>query len=170
MRCTTTWLLIGAACGGCVIGPEDAEDPDLDARLLDELAAYRVHRPVNTQPFASTLGPFDVNCYVTGDVNDYARIHPEQSGSRVTLAHGTMIVREVLAADGTIDKLTVMAKGPPGFDPSFGDWWFAVTDAHARPTTKDGLVLVGRLPQCHACHDERAQDDFLFGIPLGESR
>lgn len=80
-----------------------------------------------------------------------------------------MIVREVLDANGEVAKLTMMAKGPPGYDPTLGAWWFGVTDPNGRPLVQDGQLLVGRLTQCHECHSERADDDFLFGVPPADS-
>ena len=85
----------------------------------------------------------------------------------MTVAFGTVIVREVLDARGQITKLTVMAKGPPGYDPSLGDWWFAVTDPRGVPLTENGVVQLGRMNQCHNCHLDRGRDDFLFGVPSG---
>ena len=54
--------------------------------------------------------------------------HAETTGSGVTVSPGTVIVRSVLDASGNVSKLTLMAKGPPGYDPSIGDWWFGETD------------------------------------------
>ncbi|MBS1122945.1 MAG: hypothetical protein H6Q90_5173 [Deltaproteobacteria bacterium] len=162
-------LVVGASCSGCVVGndpPSDVDDvDDVDATTLDVVDAYRGLSQINSHAYVSDLGPFDINCYVAGDVAKYQQIHPEQSGSGIRVAVGTVIVREVLDAQGAVEKLTVMAKGPPGFDPSLGDWWFGVTDPQGRPLEDDAGALLGRLTQCHGCHDARAQDDYLFGVP-----
>jgi hypothetical protein len=99
---------------------------------------------------------------------DYAQISPGVSGSGVTLPEGTTIVREVLDADGGVDKLTIMAKGPPGYNPELGDWWFGVTAPEGIPLETDAGLLMGRLTECYSCHAPRSDDGFLFGVPLGD--
>jgi hypothetical protein len=152
---------------GCTVG--DGVDGEIDEASLAPLASYQAMAKINTRPYTSSLGAFAINCYVTGDVAGYRRIHPDRSGTDVRLARGTMIVREVLDAAQQVTKLTVMAKGPPGLDPSLGDWWFAVTDPRGAPLRENGVVLLGRLAQCHECHVDRARDDFLFGVPADDS-
>lgn len=148
---------------GCTVG--DRSDADLDETSLDPIERYQAMPRINARPYPSELGSFTINCYVAGDVADYRKIHPERAGTNVKVARGTLIVREVLDAGGQVTKLTVMAKGPPGFDPSLGDWWFAVTDPLGAPLVENGAVLLGRLTQCHDCHRDRSRDDFLFGVP-----
>jgi hypothetical protein len=158
-------VVVACAAGmGCTVGTTPS-DLALDEESLERVERYQRMTRLNAQPYPSELGAFAINCYVTGDVAQYRKIHPERSGSNVTVIPGTMIVREVLDASQQVTKLTVMAKGPPGFDPSLGDWWFAVTDPDGVPLVENGAPLVGRLVQCHDCHDDRARDDFLFGVP-----
>lgn len=151
---------------GCEVGTVD--DAELDGANLERVADYHAMSRLNMQAYRSTLGPFDINCYVEGDVGGYRRLDPEHPGANVTMARGTMIVREVLDAAGRVTKLTVMTKGPPAYDPTLGDWWFAVTDPAGAPLEENGALLVGRLAQCHDCHRERTRDDFLFGVPAAQ--
>lgn len=158
--------LASVACVGCVVGTSNSNsDPAVDSATLAELRQYQSAAKINAQPISSLLGPFGVNYFVSGDVTDFRRVHPEQTGSGVTIAPGTVIVREILDDAGHAAKLTVMAKGPPGFDPTLGDWWFGVTDIHGTPLEEKGELQIGRLAQCHECHRERTRDDFLFGVP-----
>jgi hypothetical protein len=122
---------------------------------------------VNLEPYPSTLGTFDINTFVTGDLADYEKIHPEGMTASVRVAIGTTIVREVLGASGSVAKLTVMRKGPGGYDPTLGDWWFGVTDPRGHPLDgDDGAPQLGRLDACHSCHlDRGSSNDFLFGVP-----
>lgn len=152
---------------GCTVGGGNMSDAELDETTLDSLAGYMTLDRINTRPYTSTVGPFPVNCFVDGDVDGYRKIHPDRAGANVTVAFGTVIVREVLDTRGQITKLTVMAKGPPGYDPRLGDWWFAVTDPRGAPLTENGIVQFGRLVACHNCHLDRTRDDFLFGVPAG---
>jgi hypothetical protein len=101
-------------------------------------------------------------------LDDYAKISPGVSGSGVTLPEGATIVRAVLDADGGVDKLTIMAKGPPGYNPDLGDWWFGVTDPEGIPLETDAGLLMGRLSECYSCHVPRNDDGYLFGVPLDD--
>lgn len=166
MRFELAVVLAGAWAAGCGVSTDmTLSDDDIDAKLLARVEVYSTMSRVNARPYQSELGAFDVNNFVTGDVASYRRIHPEEPNSDVRLAVGTTIVREVLDAQGRTEKLTVMAKGPPGYDPTLGDWWFAVTDPSGVPLVEGNALLVGRLVKCHDCHRERDRDDFLFGVP-----
>jgi hypothetical protein len=158
-------LAVCTASAGCLVGSVD--DTDVDELSLDTVDRYQTLTRLNAQPYTSDLGSFAINCYVAGDLTAYRKIHPDRAGANVTLTPGTVIVREVLDAGGQVSKLTVMAKGPPGYDPRLGDWWFAVTDPRGVPLTENGVVQLGRLTQCHNCHIDRGRDDFLFGVPSG---
>ena len=160
-------LLAFTASMGCTVGGDGMTDAELDETTLDSLDGYLSMTRINARPYTSTLGPFAINCFAAGDLDDYRKIHPERAGANVTMAVGTVIVRAVLDARGQSSKLTVMAKGPPGYDPRLGDWWFAVTDPRGGPLTENGVVQLGRLTQCHNCHLDRTRDDFLFGVPDG---
>jgi hypothetical protein len=162
MRAFAILGVVYALSAGCVVGAV-ASDPD--AATLADVDGYRTMQRIDTRPFASAIAPVDVNCYAAGDVATYREIHPEQPGSGVHVAVGTVIVREVLDGSGNVAKLTVMAKQAAGYDPSLGDWWFGVTDPHGLPLRDDnGQPMLGRLTECHGCHAPRAADDFLFGV------
>jgi len=162
----TAGVIVACAAGmGCMVGTAEISDSELDEATLDRVVSYQGLPRINAQPYTSELGPFAINCYVAGDVADYRKIHPEQRDANVTVAPGTVIVREVSDTAGQVTKLTVMAKGPSGYDPSLGDWMFAVTDPRGAPLEENGALLIGRLTQCHDCHRERSHDDFLFGVP-----
>jgi hypothetical protein len=123
----------------------------------------------SARPFVSELDPHpSVRLWVSAEVaDDYAAIRPDRAGSGVVLSPGTMIVREVLGTDGRVAKLTVMAKGPDGYNPAVGDWWFAVTSPAGVPLADDaGAALVGKIAACVKCHEDRKDDDHLFGVPL----
>jgi len=143
---------------------------ELDATTLERVGAYRDMALVNASPYASTIAPATLSVWFGGDsMSEYLQIRPDRTGSGVALDPGSMIVRAVLSRDGkSVEKLTVMCKGPAGYDPSLGDWWFAVTDPEGAPLDDElGDELVGRIGACHGCHVDRAADDHLFGVPLG---
>lgn len=96
----------------------------------------------------------------------YGMISPDVSGSSAKIPVGGIIVREVLDASGTAQRLTIMAKGPPGYNPVIGDWFWAVTDLQGVPIMEQGVPRMGKLTDCYGCHVPRMSDDFLFGVPL----
>jgi hypothetical protein len=122
----------------------------------------------NPYPSTAAAGS-SVDEWVTASAwNEYAKIRPDVTGSGAKVPVGTVIVRAVLNEAGTTTKLTLMAKGPPGYNPAIGDWWFGETDPKGAPLEEDAGVLTGRLSQCYSCHLARSTDDFLFGVPLGD--
>jgi len=136
-----------------------------DQQNLDTLVGHDGFTRINARPFASALGAPGVDIDVDpASVAAYRRIDPDRTGSGAQLPRGAMIVRTVLDARGQVTRLTMMVKGPPGYDPTLGDWWFAVTDPDGVPVSEGGLPLIGALAACHECHIDRASDDFLFGV------
>jgi hypothetical protein len=183
MRCTAipvvAVVVLAAGCTGRVdadmAAPDAASPPAPDARtmdavdrlMIDEAANVGAFTRINRAPYASTVGSFDINVYLSQDARDYRRIHPETTGSGVVLPPGTLIVRQVLDAQGQVTKVTLMAKQAASYDPTLGDWWFGVTDPTGVPLQDSSGPQVGRLTECHGCHLPRAQDDYLFGVPQG---
>jgi len=136
---------------------------------LAELTTYRAEMSRVSSPYRSDLAPNpQIEVWIDPSAaSAYQRIRPDQKGANVALPTGTVIVREVLGADGKITKLTVMGKGAPGSNPALGDWWFAVTTPAGVPLEENGAPLSGKLTQCYSCHDQRgAADDYLFGVAV----
>jgi hypothetical protein len=123
--------------------------------------------PVNVAPYASSIAAKPtINVWVTSsDFTAYTKIDPDKSGSGVTLPPGATIVREVLGADGNVAKLTLMTKGPAGYNPELGDFWFAVAKPDGTVLEDGGARQAGKLTQCFGCHTPRAHDGYLFGVP-----
>jgi hypothetical protein len=146
-----------------------AETPTVDeASGLTQVAhgAY-VSLAVVSDAYPSAIAPTNrVELWVSAaDVADYARIEPDRSGSGATVPAGTLIVREVQDNGGAITKLTLMVKGPPGYNPDLGDFWFGVTAPDGTPLWDNGAQQLGRLTACYGCHQQRSADGFLFGVP-----
>jgi len=162
-----------SADGGGATGSGIDGDGDLDAMTLALVAngAYQGSarfRHVSRGPYASTaVAGSLIDVWVSTEAFDeYATIAPGAVGSGASLPLGAVIVRAVSDASGAVQKLTVMRRGPAGVDPSLDDWWFAETDATGVPIIADGGALVGPMPACATCHLGRADDDYLFGVPL----
>jgi hypothetical protein len=122
---------------------------------------------LNQAAYATALeSKAPINVYVSSHAfAPYASIVPESEGSEVQLPKGTLIVRQVKGATAAADTLTLMYKGPPGYNDELGDYWFGVTDARGVPQIKDGKPRTGQLAECYGCHLDRVEDDFLFGVP-----
>jgi mono/diheme cytochrome c family protein len=127
-------------------------------------------KQVTQEPYPSAAAPgSNVSEWVsTASWYQYIAISPGVTGSLVTLPAGTTIVRAVLNEDGGVAKLTLMHKGPAGFNPALGDWWFAVTDPDGLPLESDGGAEEGKLTGCYSCHIPRSEDGFVFGVPLDD--
>ncbi len=145
--------LLLAACAG-----------DDDAALRAEASSYRQFTKVNPQPFrtAQHQGNSMVNVWTNELATaPYLQLNATPPAQPLAFPVGAMVVKEMLAADGSPEILTVMAKQPPGYDPTNGDWWFARLDSNANATRSD---FVGRVGFCIACHNGAA-GDHLFGVP-----
>jgi hypothetical protein len=134
--------------------------------------AYRtsgLFEEITSKPYASQAAAGStISVWVSRQAaSSYARVDPDEDGSDVVLPRGSMIVREVRDASGAVTKLTVMAKGPSGYNPDVGDWFWLVASADGVviDDADGGAAMDGKMPQCHSCHLPRAHDDFLFGVP-----
>jgi hypothetical protein len=125
---------------------------------------------VTQAPYASVAAPGSMvlEWVSTPALAAYESISPGVTGSDVVLPVGTMIVRAVLDGDGGVGKLTIMFKGPAGYNPALGDWWFGVTDPDGSPLSNDAGVQLGKLEGCYSCHVPRSSDGYLFGVPLDD--
>jgi hypothetical protein len=162
---------VGLVLGGCLPGQQTPASLVDTTTVLDSISngAYRTDgtfKLMNPRPYASAVsGIANINVWVSGaDYSDYAKIDPAVSGSGVSVKPGTTIVREVVDDTGTTDTLTVIVKGPSGYNPAVGDLWFAVTDPLGAPMTDSGYAMMGQLTQCFSCHEARAKDGYLFGV------
>ncbi len=121
-------------------------------------------------PYASAVatGSFVDEWVTSASYAEYSKVSPDAGDSGVVLPVGSTVVRAVVDANDDVIKLTVMLKGPAGYNPALGDWWFAETDPWGTPLSDDAGTLVGRLSGCYGCHVPRGGDDFLFGVPLDD--
>jgi hypothetical protein len=176
-------MLTTAACS-LVQAPQATDyggspPPEVDAQLvLDRVAngAYRTSSQftqITRAPYASmaAMGAWIEEWVSAEGVEAYERVRPDQSGSGVTVPPGTIIVREVRDGDGAVTALTLMCKGPSGYNASLGDWWFAKTDPSGVPLTSGedpAIPETGQVAACYSCHEPRAADDYLFGVPTDD--
>ena len=157
----------GGAADAAAAAAVDVDDASILARVAN--GAYRRDpgfRAVSRQSYPSAIAPANLNVWVTAaDYAAYTRIAPDKSGSGASLSPGAIVVREVLDATGGVAKVTLMAKGPAGYNPAVGDFWFGVIRPDGTPMVDNGVTEMGKVQSCFGCHTPRASDGYLFGVP-----
>ena len=68
---------------------------------------------------------------------------------------GAVIVKEKLAADGSVTGVGGMIKRAPGFDAKNGDWEYFYSDSAAG-------FSIGKLQNCADCHANAKAADYVF--------
>ena len=134
-----------------------------DAELSAMAADYASLTKANPAPFMSAQhdGMPMVNVFY----NDVASEHYPITSGPFTFAEGSMIVKEMLGPDDQPMMLTAMYKGPAGYDPDNGDWWWGMLTLEGEPAMPGS---VGKIAMCTGCHQGQSDTDFAFGIPATE--
>lgn len=127
-----------------------------------------VHATRSPYPSNAATGSFIEEWVSSDGYAEYSKVDPATIGSRAQVPPGTIVVRAVEDASGNVTKLTLMCKGPIGYNDALGDWWFAETDPEGNPIESDAGAIMGRVEACYSCHVPRINDDYLFGVPLGD--
>lgn len=122
---------------------------------------------VNPAPYPSDVSDSSINVFVSEfALPEYLETAPADAHSNGMIPRGAFVVREIVDGSGDVAKLTAVYRGPAGYNPESGDFWFAVTDAEGNPATDEsGKRMVGPLAACSSCHAGRAEADYLFGVP-----
>lgn len=136
------------------------------------LAFVRQHRGdgfvrVNDAPYASAVSQSRLNVFVSEfALPEYLETAPEHDDSEGMIPRGSFVVREIVDHAGEVTKLTALYRGPEGYNPTSGDFWFAVTDPDGKVLVDEaGKAMSGPLESCSGCHSGRASSDYLFGVP-----
>ena len=107
-------------------------------------------------PSEAVTGSTIVEWVSAGAAAEYMAISPDGGAASASLTPGATILREVIDPAGAVEEMTLLVKGPPGYNPAIGDWWWGVTDGNGSPLDEDGGALLGRLTQCYSCHLPRS--------------
>jgi hypothetical protein len=123
-------------------------------------APYKVSPALGVLCAAPNVSPMNPhsNAYINVFVNEAGRaamIDPRDSA----FPAGSVIVKEKLHDDQSVepDLLTVMIKREPGYNPSAGNWEFAVVDGKVRSAQAQG-----KLANCMECHMTVSHSDYVF--------
>jgi len=87
-------------------------------------------------------------------------VDPEATNQAAAMPSGTIIVKEQQDDMGVVQALTIMAKGPQGYDPDHNDWWWGMADPQGNII--DGTR--GKVAMCFNCHGGRAASDYVYGV------
>ena len=160
-------VLVLAACEGTIHGIETSSPDEAtidEASITSVLGVFRdspAFTAVSGAMYPSAIDGSNVDVYVSGNAfAQFGSIMPEHADSGVIVPEGTFIVREVFDANGAALRLTLMVKGPAGYNPALGDFWFGIAKPDGSALEKSGL-----LTECFGCHLARAGDSYLFGVP-----
>ena len=132
-------------------------EPTVDEQAIAEQAIdFESLTKLNDEPLSSQHGlAVTMNMWVSPSAaSAYAEL-----GDGTVFDPGTYLLKEQLDADGALDSVAVMYKGPAGYSPDSGDWWFGLVNP-------DGTVRLGGQPGgCVDCHSAVESQDWAWGLP-----
>lgn len=137
---------------------DEAGEPEVDARAVAQLVAqYETFVRLTQRPISSAHGLADT-IHVWARSSDVESYEAASAGDPVDFAEGALIVKEQFDADGALSSLTVMYKGPQGYAPEAGDWWWGFFGADL------SLQNGGRIGACIDCHQRAEASDWIYGL------
>jgi len=165
----------GAIVDAALSTPSGGPESDIAATLKDYRAWTRVNdSPYRISPSVSVLctAPSTTpgNPHADPRAAAFINVYANSRAATVMLKHagtafpvGSIIVKEKLIDEHSSEPglLTVMIKRKPGYNPSAGDWEFAVLDGKGI-----SVQARGRLANCAECHITKSKSDFIFGSYL----
>ncbi|HUB05803.1 MAG TPA: cytochrome P460 family protein [Myxococcales bacterium] len=151
-----------AACGSTA-GADAGTPPVPDSTIEQEAAGYQQFTRLDSSSFPTQAHQCgcDVNVYANARALPAYRAIGD-AGVATAFPAGSMLVKEMLGANGQPDALTVMYKQPPGYDSAGHDWWWG-------QLAPDGGVAgsTGQVAFCLACHASAPRSDLAFGAANG---
>ncbi len=147
-------------------GAEIDEDAVIDEVLGLEQGGFVT---VNRSPLESVHAAERVDIWAPPSATDlYFQIDPPNYSQPVTFPVGTTLIKRHFSDAGATagDGFTVMHKGPAGYAPETGDWWWA-------RLAEDGSIIVsgdgtGDTELCINCHNPASAADYVMGIDAAD--
>ncbi len=175
VRTTSCWLavLLSTACAdpdrsartddtGAEDDGSDGPTEELDDAMIVQMAMQYEDRLIQLSTVAeeSETHADAASVFVWGS-NDaaeaYRGIDPDDPTQSVMFPEGTTFVKEHFDDAGDRVGLTIMYKGPSGYDPEARDWFWA----RVRGTE---TTHAGRVQWCSNCHNAAYNSDFVVGF------
>ncbi|MEM7151348.1 MAG: cytochrome P460 family protein [Myxococcota bacterium] len=151
----------GAATDVASDGADSTGDgsPFDEAEVIEQASMYATNlEKINVDSFASAHGLADtVNVYINSEAADLYRSIDTEAVVDVGFPEGTLIVKEHLNGEGAEDGFLMMYRGPEGYLPDAGGWFWARIDGTGA-TRETGAVGF-----CISCH--MPVDGWVFGVP-----
>lgn len=141
------------------VGEASIDEAAVVAQAIDYASFEAINAPASS---AHGLADTVVVWVPPAFAAEYRAVDPDDPDASAAFAPGTLFVKEHLDAEGAPAGMTIMYKGPAGYDPDSGDWWWA--QAELDGTLNDA----GAVGYCIACHSPRAGADWVFGIAADE--
>jgi hypothetical protein len=175
------YLLAAAAVLGLVViilaaRPARSEDDfSFDAAQLKDTALwtrvnaepYRISVAVDTLCGLPTTKDYEPERKKNPHAASFITVYVNDTGREAMFAKeiqpfpiGSVIVKEKIGtrSEGSKPLLyTVMRKREQGYNPSLGDWEFAVVSANGTE-----VQARGKLENCQSCHKQKPDSDFIF--------
>ncbi len=115
---------------------------------------------ISAQPFDSEHGAADmVEVYINPEAAALFRTLDPEAPAEVDFPEGTLIVKEHFDDAGAFSGFLLMYRGPEGYAPMTGDWFWAATNA-AGATLSAGPS--GPVDFCISCHTPAPS--LVFGV------
>lgn len=143
-------------------GTGDSGEPEVDQdAILAQAMAYEQELMLLTpEPEQSETHSDAASVRVWGSPSAaelFGSIDPDDPTQEVSFREGDMFVKEHFDEAGEVNGLTVMFKGPEGYDPSARDWYWARIRG-------DELTHTGRVQWCIDCHEAALNSDLVVGF------
>lgn len=142
----------------------DSGEPTVELQLDDirrEVSGYQQKLVAMTDEheFSETHAEAaSVRVWASKDAKDtFLSIDPNDSSQRASFSEGTMFVKEHFNIEGTLIGINVMFKGPDGYNPNAGNWYWIATQGET-------VIHSGRPSHCIGCHSAAVNTDFVVGF------
>jgi Cytochrome P460 len=164
-------LLLAFALLGCgesdhVERADGDEDPPDDVEVDEEavLAEARDYKSslmkFSTEPELSETHSDAASVVVWGSpeaADKFRSIDPKDPTQALSFDRDTLLVKEHLDVNNATIGWTVMFKAADGYDPEFGDWYWARISG-------DDTTHSGKVAWCRDCHEAAHNTDFVVGF------
>ena len=151
----------GAATDAATDAADSSGDasPFDEAEVIEQASMYATNlEKINIDAFGSAHGLADtVNVFINSEAADLYRSIDFDAPTDVGFPEGTLIVKEHLNAEGAEDGFLMMYRGPEGYLPDAGGWFWARIDGTGA-TRETGAVGF-----CISCH--MPVEGWVFGVP-----
>lgn len=147
-------------------GDDETTDPNAnqfvatDASFANYSTWTKVDGPIKGRDPAGAIGTAHAADDTTVVRNIYINNATATRGANGEFANGTVLVKDLRKADGTLLMITAMAKRGGDFNKSHKGWeWFLLDPASGKIASRADTLMGG---MCNGCHAGAASKDYVF--------